>query len=29
MTRPYSLAVEFVADRWETIRPHTSDDLPA
>jgi hypothetical protein len=29
MTRPYSLTVEFVADRWETILPRTSDDLPA
>jgi hypothetical protein len=29
MTRLYSLTVEFVANRWETILPRTSDDLPA
>ena len=29
MTNHRSLDVEFIADRWEVIFPHTSDDLPA
>ena len=28
-TRPFSLSVELVADRWETIVPRASDNLPA
>jgi hypothetical protein len=29
MTNPYSLDVEFIADRWETTHPRTSDSLLA
>ena len=27
--QPHSLTVELVADRWETILPHTTNNLPA